>query len=461
MSKRISLRRKLLAWLLAPLLLLWSAGALVAYFMAASFANLAYDRSLLDSTRSLAEQVMLVNDTATVELPSVALNILLSEENDQVFFKVMGRKNNLLDGDASLPDPPPGGVPGKPLFHDGQVHGKTVRIASLYFLLPGDNSGQPALVQVAETLNKRHFLAGEILVGMIMPQLALILLAALIVWLGIERGLAPLEPLREEIASRSHRDLRPVKEMEAPQEVGPLIHAINELMQRLSLALDAQQRFIADAAHQLRTPLAGLKSQIALALDQRDPEQLQLALRQLNTSSERTIRLVNQMLALARVEPEAAKTADLRALDLNLLVRDVAREWAPRALKKDIDLGFEADQETLIVEADEFRLKMLLDNLLDNAIRYSPPGSRVTVRTKGRGEKSLEVEDNGPGIPATEHGLVFERFYRGQHGEEGSGLGLAIVNEVAHLHNARIELDSASDGHGTSVKILFPPDKNI
>ncbi len=453
---RISLRRKLLAWLLVPLLLLWSLGAVIAYFMAASFANLAYDRSLLDSTRSLTEQIKLVNDYAIVKLSPDGLNMLPVGENDEVFFKVLGRKNNLVAGEASLPAPPSRGTPGVPLFHDGQVHGKAVRIASLYTLLPGDASGHPVLVQVAETLGKRHLLAGEILAGMVMPQLALILLAAWIIWLGVGRGLAPLEPLRREIASRSHRDLRPVEEMEAPQEVGPLIHAINDLMQRLSQTLDAQQRFIADAAHQLRTPLAGLKTQIGLALDQNDPEQLQLALRQLNASSERTIRLVNQMLALARVEPGADKGAAPQALDLNPLVRDTAREWAPRALKKHIDLGFEAGAEAVTVAGDELRLKMLLDNLIDNAIRYSPPGSRVTLRINGNGEKSLEVEDNGPGIPAAERRQVFERFYRGQHGEEGSGLGLAIVNEIAHLHEARIELGSAPDGQGTLVKILFP-----
>jgi len=456
MPKRVSLRRKLLAWLLVPLLLLWSVGAVVAYFMANNFANIAYDRSLLDSARSLAEQVKLVDNAAVIELPHTALTMLLSAENDEVFFKIVGRAGELVAGEALLPPPPTTAKPGIPLFHDAYLLGKAVRVASLYANLPGDATGRPVLVQIAETLNRRHFLAGEILASMIMPQLVLILLAALLIWFGVGRGLAPLGPLRKEIASRSHRDLRPVEEMDAPQEVGPIIHAINELMQRLRLALDAQQRFIADAAHQLRTPLAGLKTQIGLALDQQDPEQLQLALRQLNSSSERTIRLVNQMLALARMEPGASKIAALKALDLNLLVRDTAREWAPRAFRKNIDLGFEAAEAAVVVAGDELSLKMLLDNLIDNAIRYSPAGGRVTVRVHGSGEKSLAVEDNGPGIPVAERSQVFERFYRGQHGEEGSGLGLSIVSEIALLHDAQVSLESPPSGSGTLVKVLFP-----
>ncbi len=448
-----SLRRKLLAWLLAPLLVLWAVGSVVAYFLAINFANVAYDRALFESTRSLAEQVRIVEDKAIVELPRAAMEILLSDVNDRVYFKVTGRRGQLVAGDSSLPAPGESFVADLPVFHDGFMHGNKVRIASLYTILPEDP--RPVLVQVAETLNKRHILANEILAGMILPQLVLILLAALIVWLGVGRGLSPLQQLREKIASRSHRDLRPVEELNAPQEVQPIVYAINDLMARLSTAIDAQQRFIADAAHQLRTPLAGLKAQITVALKEPDPEQRQLALRQLNTSSERTIRLVNQMLALARVEPGADKLGAARPIDLNVLAREATREWVPVAIRKQIDLGFEEPAQPFLLPGEELSLKMLLDNLIDNALRYSPPGSRVTVRVRSGDTTTLEVEDNGPGIPPHARELVFERFYRVSQNEEGSGLGLSIVREIVHLHQAEITLETPPDGQGTLVKVVF------
>lgn len=443
----------MLAWLLAPLLVLWAVGSVVAYFLAINFANIAYDRALFESTRSLAEQVRIVENKAFVELPRAAMEILLSDVNDRVYFKVTGRRGQLVAGDSTLPAPGESFIPDLPVFHDGFMHGESVRIASLYMILPEDP--RPILVQVAQTLKKRHILANEILAGMILPQLALILLAALIVWLGVGRGLSPLQQLREKIASRSHRDLRPVEELNAPQEMQPIVHAINDLMARLSTAIDAQQRFIADAAHQLRTPLAGLKAQITVALKEHDPEQRQLALRQLNTSSERTIRLVNQMLALARVEPGADKLGEARPIDLNTLAREATREWVPAAIRKQIDLGFEGSTGPASLSGEEISLKMLLDNLIDNALRYSPSGSHVTVRVKSGDTTTLEVEDNGPGIPLHARDQVFERFYRISQNEEGSGLGLAIVREIVHLHQARITLETPPDGQGALVRVVF------
>lgn len=453
MANAVSLWRKLLAWLLVPLLLLWAVGTVVSYFRATNFANVAYDRALFESTRSLAKQVRLVDGIVVVELPRAAWDMLLFDETDKVYHKVTDTGGKVVAGEAALPAPPEPGAIGVPLLHNGAIHGKNIRIASLYLILPG--APHPVLVQVAETRNKRRILAGEILASMVAPQAALILFVVLAIWLGVGRGLAPLQRLRDQIASRTHRDLRPLADLNAPREVLPIVEAINELLARLRSALDAQQRFIADAAHQLRTPLAGMKTQISLALNQSDPEQIQLALRQLNASSERTIRLVNQMLALARMEPGAAKIGALQPLDLNRLARAAAMEWAPQAFKKGIDLGFEGSERTVTIQGDELSLKMMLDNLLDNAIRYSPAEGQVTVRVDGD-ERVLSVEDNGPGIPAAERLQVFERFYRGQHGEDGSGLGLAIVREIALMHSARVALDEPAGGKGAVVKIVFP-----
>lgn len=454
-----SLRRKLLVWLLLPLLSLWLVGAVIAYYMAINFTDVAYDRALFDSTRSLAEQVKVIDDQAVVELPRSALQILLSDEHDMVYYQVIGRRGQFISGEPDLPRPPDKGKTGVPILHDGKLRGEKLRIASLYIIPLGEMTGKTVLIQVAETLNKRRILAGEILTGMLAPQLALILFATLIVWLGVGRGLAPLQQVQGEIASRSHRDLSPLAESNAPQEIQPLIHAINELMVRLDQAMSAQQCFIADAAHQLRTPLAGLKAQTDLALRQTDPEQQRRALEQLSAGTGRTVRLINQMLALAKVEPGADKSLELQPLDLDALAREIAMEWVPQALKKHIDLGYEGPSGAVSILGDALRLRMLLDNLIDNALRYSPSDSTVTVKVAmAENSAVLTVEDNGPGIPAAERDKVFQRFYRvlGNE-EEGSGLGLSIVQEITHLHGARAEIGESSGGEkGTAVKVTFP-----
>lgn len=453
-----SLRSKLLVWLSLPLLSLWLGGAVVAFFMAINFTNVAYDRALFDSARSLAEQVRVVDGRTVLGLPSSVVRLLLSDESDIVYFQVVGRDGRLVSGEADLPRPPAGGRIGKPILHDGKLRGEKLRIASLYVIPLGGANGSTVLVQVAETLNKRHVLAEEILTGMLAPQLALIALALLIVWFGVGRGLGPLQKVRREIASRSHRDLSPLAESNSPEEVQTLIRAINELMGRLDQALGAQQRFIADAAHQFRTPLAGLKAQTDLALRQTDPAQQRHALEQLSASAGRTVRLINQMLALARVEPGADKLLELQVLDLDALAREAAMEWVPQALRKEIDLGYEGPGGAVSIRGEALRLRMLLDNVIDNALRYCPGGSRVTVKVGAEaGGAVLAVEDSGPGILPEEQDKVFQRFYRVLGNEaEGSGLGLAIVQEIVHLHGAQVEIATPAAGKGTEVRVKFP-----
>jgi signal transduction histidine kinase len=278
------------------------------------------------------------------------------------------------------------------------------------------------------------------------------------VWMGIKKGLAPLERLHREIASRSHKDLSPVEESNAPMEVRPIIREINELMRRLGKTLEAQQRFISDAAHQLRTPLSGLKTQTSLALRQTDPASLRHSLDQLNTSADRTIRLVNQMLVLAQVEQGAERISELTLLDLGKLVRETTKEWVPSALKKDMDLGYEGLDSSVMVKGDMMRIKMMIDNLIDNAIKYSPKGSDITTKLEEVEESViLTVEDNGVGIPVGQRNAVFQRFYRIlDNTVSGSGLGLSIVHEIATAHGARVSIEDPKGHQGTSVKIIFP-----
>jgi two-component system sensor histidine kinase TctE len=457
MNSSVTLRRKLLTWLLLPMLILWSVSFAVTYYLAIRFVNYVSDYSLLDSAQDLAGQVVVAGGRVSLDLPKPARQIFLSDKSDTIYFNVLSRSGKVIAGDPDLPLPDGRISPGDSAIRDGMVRRQKVRIARLSILPSGLPPGQSVLIQVAATLNKRNKLARQIITVMILPQFLMIVLVALIVWTGIGKGLAPLKLLRREIASRSHRDLSPVEESRAPHEVLPIIHEINGLMRRLGQAIEAQQRFIADAAHQLRTPLSGLKAQASLALRQSDPESRQHSLEQLSLSTDRTIRLINQMLTLAQVEPGSEKIFDLKLFDLSELLKEATREWVPAALKKDMDLGYEGPVGAVMINGDRIRIKMMIDNLIDNAVRYSPDGSSVTTRIEAaEGSVVLTIEDNGPGIPVGEREAVFQRFYRILGNPvAGSGLGLSIVHEIAASHGAHVSIEDRG-GRGTSVKVVFP-----
>lgn len=314
------------------------------------------------------------------------------------------------------------------------------------------------MVQVAETRNKRDILAHEILFGMLLPELLLIVLIGLLVWFGVERGLRPLSTLQREISSRSHRDLSPLREQNAPHEVCALIRAMNDLLARLSEALSSQQRFIADAAHQLRTPLAGLKTQTELALRQDELAEVRQTLQQIHTATGQSTHLVNQLLSLARAEPGASRAPATETINLSELARDATTEWVPRALARNIDLGFDAAPHAAYIEGNALLVMEMLRNLLDNAIRYTQSAGQVTVRVAAERDRVLlSVEDNGPGIPQAERERAFESFYRVLGtGTEGCGLGLSIVREIADSHDAEVRLGPGASGSGTLAYVAFP-----
>ncbi len=454
--REVSLHRQLMFWLLIPVLSLWVMGGVIAYNIAVRFADLAHDRSLFDSTLTLADQVKTDGDRVILDLSERALKMIETDPYDKVYFKVSSRFQGFVAGTAFISAPAKPIYLNRPYYHDGTLDGRKIRIASLYVGVPG-NSANWILVQVAETLQKRRVLANEILAGVILPQMLLTGLAAGLVWFGVTKGLSSLGRLQKEVLSRSHRDLSPLSEENVPMEVGSLTHAINNLLGRLGKAIDAQNRFVADAAHQLRTPLAGLKTQTDYALRQTDPEEIRHCLEQLKTSSERTIHLVNQLLSLARAEPGQERLGPISKIDLNSLASEVTGRWVPQALKKDIDLGFEASSEPAIISGSEFLLQEMLGNLVDNAIRYTQNSGKVTVRVFVRkGEAAIAVEDNGPSIPESESESIFERFHRilGSQ-EEGCGLGLSIVREVAHAHSGEVFLVETPEGKAFEVRFAL------
>ena len=454
--KPATLRRQLLLWLLPPLLVLWAISAHIDYDIAKRFVNLAYDRALLDAALDIGRQIRVVNDRIYVDLPRAALDMLQTAEHDRIYYRVTSPQGEYVSGEPDLPLPESDTE--RVSYADEDYLGKPIRIVAVRVpVQPGSGKGA-VTVQVAEPVTVRTGSAREVLLRMTWPQAILIYLSAVAVWYGVRRGLAPLARLRREIQGRSDRDLSPLPKAQAPEEVQPLIHAMNELLQRLSLVLSAQQRFVADAAHQLRTPVAGIKTQTELALRLTDPAQQQQVLHQLHTATTRLSRLIHQLLALARTEPGAQAAHAMRPTDLGREMREAASEWVPKALQGNIDLGFEGPDEPLMVRGNAILLREMLGNLLDNAIRYSPPGGRVTVQVTRKGtEVMLQVEDNGAGIPPDERERVFERFYRLLGTDaDGCGLGLAIVREVAQAHGADVSLDSGAGGRGTAVRVRFP-----
>ena len=434
---------------------------LIDYDIAKRFVNLAYDRALLDAALDVGRQVKVINDRLYVDLPEAALQILQTRDSGQLFYLVTGPDQEFVSGEPDLPRPPeeaPEATADRVQYYDDEYNGLVIRAVALRVpVQPGSGRGA-VLIQVAERVTARDEFARQIILRMVLPQAILILLAGLAVWDGVGRGLAPLSTLRREIESRSHRDLSALSDEQAPQEVRPLINAMNDLLARLGTAISAQQRFIADAAHQLRTPLAGLKTQTELALRQSQLGQVDETLRQLRTAAEHSARLVNQLLSLARAEPGAKLGQAVERLDLALLARDATTEWVPRALARHIDLGYDSEEGSAWIEGDAFLVRDMLGNLLDNAIRYTQQGGQVTVRvTAGTNAVVLSVEDNGPGIPEQERERVFERFYRVlDTGTEGCGLGLAIVREIALSHRAEVTLAAGAGGRGTLARVAFP-----
>lgn len=448
-----TLRKKLLGWLLLPLSALFLLDAAASYFVAVRLSDAVYDRELAEIGRELLLHAKAEGDGLTFDLPEAARQTLLIDQYDKLYFKLTDG-GRLVAGDPGLPDPPRGG---DSQFYDGVIGGEPVRVMAASAPLQGAPAHR-VRIRVAETLNKRRIHTWEILVSGMLPQLVLILIAGLLVWGGVARGLSPLKRLKEAVASRSHLDLSPVEGEGVPAEVKPLVAAINDLMVRLNEVLDFQNRFIADAAHQLRTPVAGLKAHIEVALRETDLARAKEALAHLYTGVQRLSRLVSQLLSLARNDPNAVKSLRLESLDLNRLVFEATTEWVPEAYKKNIDLGFEGAEGPVMIEGEPFRLRELVNNLLDNAIRYTREGGQVTVQVFPEPRPGFSVSDDGPRIPPQERQRVFERFHRLLGGQgDGSGLGLAIVSEIARMHNAEVLLDEDPDGVGNTFTVSFPP----
>ena len=456
--------------MLTPLLLLWPVSLVLTWLVAQGIAGKPFDRALEYNVGALAQLITVNQGKVQFVLPLPARELLRADDADLVYYQVIGPDGEFLSGERELPSPPEDDRPmtGEVRLRDDHLRGTDLKIAYMWVRL-GPDSEKPALVQVAETMEKRSILATEIVKGVMLPQFVILPLAVLLVWLALLQAIKPLNHLEERIRARSPDDLSALDVDAVPMEVAPLVASVNDLLMRLKDSIATQKRFLADAAHQLKTPLAGLRMQADLAQREgANAEDLKHSLRLIGHSSIRATHTVNQLLALARAESSGAVLSH-QPCDLARLTMEVVRDCLPRAMEKHIDMGYEGAQagaEGVLVMGNETLLKEMVRNLIDNAINYTPssaaePGvitARVLVDPFSR-VLLLQVEDTGTGIAAAERDLVFQPFYRVLGTDaDGSGLGLPIVQEIAGQHHATITMEDARPGKslvGTRFTIRF------
>ena len=454
-SLRPSLRRRLLLLLLVPMGILLVLGALLSYAVALTYSNRVHDQDLREDAQTLA--ILVGNEQPGDALSPQARFLLEYDEQGSSYFSVRSSVRGLLSGNGALPQPakvPPIGA--RPALYDTTLGRHALRAASVQVAAASD-PGDHLVVTFAETLHDRHQQAREILLLAIATQTLLIAGVLSLVWFGVGRGLRVLDPLTARLAARTH-ELHPIDADDVPVEIQPLTRTIDALFGRLRHTLDLHDRFIADAAHQLRTPLTGLTLHVEHALADPRPEAVHDALQHIQRLTRRATRTSAQLLSLTRAQATALDTGRDQRLDLARFIPDAVAQRVHDAIRADVDLGYESRMETCPIVGDASSINDLLDNLIDNAVRYAGRGSIVTVRLLAHadGSVSLSVEDNGPGVPDDALPRLSERFFRASSSnEEGSGLGLAIVKRIAERHLARVSY-TLVEPHGLRVEVRFP-----
>ncbi|MBD8686636.1 MULTISPECIES: sensor histidine kinase [unclassified Rhizobium] len=451
-----SLRRRLLGWLLISTAIIGCIALADTYREAINTANIVSDRVLSGSALAIAERVVVSEDgSLEVDIPYVALEMLTSAAQDRVFYRVNGPNGQFLTGYQNLPS-----VSGlrsdAPVFVDAEFRGEPIRVAAIQrFASTGVNS-VPFSVTVAETTIARSRLAQAIILRSALRLLFMIVGAAIIVWIAVTISLRPLYRLSEAIAERSPNDLHPIRQS-VPVEVENLVETVNSFMVRLQSALDALRHFTGNASHQLRTPLAIIRTQLALSARASTLEDAQAAARKGDASVAHAEHILAQLLRMANIDAAGSgEKQSLVKVDLASLAQSITADYIPVAAEAGIDLGFEQIDEASIM-AEPLLLGELLGNLISNAIAYAGRGTEVTVRVLRDGAAAcIEVEDNGPGLSAEKRAVVRQRFARGEgNAAPGAGLGLAIVEEIAAFFNGRLALEDGAGGRGLKATVRF------
>lgn len=467
-----SLRRNLLSALAAPTVVLLVTAGAVAYSSAKWVVGNAYDGNLINLAQAIATHVHAAPDGLTLTLSPEVEAVLRTDTVDRIYFRVRDQQGRLLGGDAELPtmddsdalsslpvpytpvgkEAPPARVPmpsSRPLFRDLAHAGQPIRAVRLY----RESGASGFYITVAETLGKRSEAIDRLVVGFAWAGALLLIAAAVVARFSIPSGLAPLERLENSLRLRSGTDLSPIDPAGVPREVREVIGAVNGLLERLRTANAQQRAFLQDAAHQLRTPLAGLQMQLELLEARPANDAARARLRQ---SVARVTRLANQLLALARAEAGERLIADATEVELAALIDAMVEDWVDRADARNIDLGIE--REPVRVHGDPTLLQELIANLMDNALKYGRAGGMVGLRCVIEDDHVLiEVCDDGTGIAPAVREQVFERFYRHAGSQaNGSGLGLSIAREIVRSHGGHIAIDDGPNGRGTCVRVSLP-----
>lgn len=452
---RPSLRHRLLFILLLPMLLLLIIDAAVTYGVALDYSNRVHDSNLADDVRMLAQ--MFRSGKVSGDLPPEARFLIEYEPDGYNYYSIRSSNRGLLGGNGEFEHPPPPPADASPELFYSRLAGHNLRGAMLSLYSPVDPS-DVLTVSIAETLRDRQHRARQILLLAIPLQAGLILGVLSLLWLGVSQGLRVLNPLTRRLALREH-ELEPITGADVPVEILPLTRAIDRLFERLRAVLSLQERFIADAAHQLRTPLAGLRLHVDRALGSRDPAVVRDALRHIEDLTRRTTRTSTQLLALTRAQSPRREHATTDDVDLAKLVPEVIELRIPEALRAGIDLGYQGPDHPAMIHGDASALQEVLDNLIDNALRYAGAGARTTVSVLPQPDEGvvLQVEDSGPGVPPEALERLGERFFRVAGTQApGTGLGLAIVQQIAGQHGAHLAFGVATGG-GLRIGLRFPP----
>jgi two-component system sensor histidine kinase TctE len=452
---RHSLRRGLITRVVTALAVIGVLGVIAAYPLGASYAKLVYDRELFGDVATLAEQIDSSKGMLRVNLPLAGQKWLLADQGESVRYRVVDlRDGRVVAGNGSLGEPPVGPIgEGEASFRDAVVGKSRYRVAYTRHIVDPDDI--PVLVEVGETLGKREQVTEEIVGGVLLLIGTMVAAAVALVWKGVAEELAPLREVEDAAASRSSKNLTPLDASRAPTEVRGLIEAINRMMARLGEAIDFQRAFTANAAHQLRTPLAGVRLRAQMALKEDAPEPVRASLQEIEASTLRATHVLEQLFTLAKAEARGLKNGE--RVDLADVARRVIETYLPDAIRKDIDLGYEGLESGAGVCGSEILLSELLGNLIDNSIRYGRAGGRVTVATARVAESIvLTVTDDGPGFSVEERTRVFQRFVHADSSTGGgAGLGLAIVKEIAERYAAKLSLESV-EGQGSRFTVSFP-----
>ncbi|MGU7769003.1 sensor histidine kinase N-terminal domain-containing protein [Burkholderia sp. MR1-5-21] len=465
---RPNLRAQVALWLLLPLLGLLALDSWLTYQRAMSAAHVAFDRTLSSSLKSIREGVRLDQGEIEVDLPYLALEMFESGDGGKIYYLIREDNGRTVTGYPDLPLPAGRDAGDRALFvtryYDVVYRGEQLRMAALRVPIHDVPSAQSRVVwvMVGETIEARQALAREILMGSLLQEGLLVVLALGIVWLGVGRGLRPLNRLSATVAARTEDDPTPLDTGGMPSELAPLVESINQYIGRTQRMQVARRRFFADAAHQLKTPLAAVQAGVELALRPDEQPRVNVHLRRVNGAVRQAAKIVQQLLSLSRLDSDSGQAVTHQPVALHRLARSVTLDWSPVARSRDIDLGFEHDADVDVLGQPDL-LGELIGNLIDNAIRYAGDRAVITVRVSREGEHArLDVIDNGPGIPAGERDAVFERFHRGSKTQtvEGTGLGLSIVREIARVHQGRVGLADAAGG-GLVVTVTLPAVRSV